>query len=197
MKLKNYSDSAERNKTHIYKKLKEFFYSGVSVLEVGSGSGQHGIYFSSKFKNISWQFSEVELTLPSLIANVRLEIGNQLTPVLLDVGTYDWYSCKFDMIYTANTLHIMTDNQLSNLLRGIKHSLHSGGKFIVYGPFNYNNSYTSPGNKEFDEILRSRRQGSYIKSFDKINHKLKDDGFSLINDIMMPMNNRLLIWEYS
>jgi hypothetical protein len=70
------------------------------------------------------------------------------------------------------------------------------GHLIVYGPFNYHGSYTSPSNEQFDGWLKSRDPQSGIKHFEWINTIASQSGLQLISDIAMPANNRILIWRH-
>lgn len=63
----------------------------------------------------------------------------------------------------------------------------------IYGPFNYNGAYTSDSNARFDQWLKSQNSLSGIKDFEDILFLATARGFSLINDIAMPANNRLLV----
>ena len=195
--LHNFSAAADRNKNHIFKFLAKYLKGDDKILEIGSCSGQHGLFFAQMFPNICWQFSDILKYMPDLLDNIRnSDLKNLMEPFELEVMSYDWSRAKYDIIYTANTLHIMNDIQVDCFLNNLGHSLRKYGKLIIYGPFNYNNVYTSESNYNFDLMLRSRKMGSYIKSFEKINETLKTNGFNLIEDIAMPKNNRILIWSY-
>jgi len=67
----------------------------------------------------------------------------------------------------------------------------------IYGPFNYNGTYTSDSNTRFDQWLKSQNTSSGIKDFEDIMLLATSMGFSLLNDIAMPANNRLLVLQNS
>ena len=46
--MKKYSEACEQNKKPILKVLQEVFKDSKIVLEIGSGSGQHAVYFASQ-----------------------------------------------------------------------------------------------------------------------------------------------------
>ncbi|HFU75237.1 MAG TPA: DUF938 domain-containing protein [Arcobacter sp.] len=46
--------------------------------------------------------------------------------------------------------------------------LNNKGLFILYGPFNYQNQYTSESNARFDMWLKNRDSESGIRNFDSM-----------------------------
>lgn len=78
---------------------------------------------------------------------------------------------------------------------GVGNVLESGGLFLLYGPFNYNNAYTSESNARFDLWLKQQNIQSAIRDFEKLNALAKDANMELIDDIKMPANNRTLVWK--
>jgi hypothetical protein len=66
---------------------------------------------------------------------------------------------------------------------------------MLYGPFNYNGSYTSSSNEKFDAWLTSRDPASGIRNFEDLNRIADRAGLVLQDDFEMPANNRLLFWK--
>lgn len=73
--------------------------------------------------------------------------------------------------------------------------LNAKALICIYGPFNYNNAYTSDSNAYFDQWLKSQNTLSGIRNFEDIMSLSTYCGFSLLNDIAMPANNRLLVLQ--
>jgi hypothetical protein len=65
----------------------------------------------------------------------------------------------------------------------------------VYGPFNYNGTYTSDSNARFDQWLVERDPDSGIRDFEAVNELAQAADFSPRGDFEMPANNRLLVWQ--
>ena len=194
--MNNYSSAAERNQTAIYEQLCRWVSEDACILEVGSGSGQHAIHCAQAWPKVIWQCSDRPDYFPGLRVNIqKAKFCNMPMPLLLDVLTYAWESAQYDVIYTANTLHIMNQEEVDYFISHVHQGLHFEGKFILYGPFNYNNDYTSASNRAFDALLRQRNGGSCIKSFESINQKLIDNQLELLDDVAMPANNRLIVWQ--
>ena len=190
-----YSEACEQNKDVILEVLKDYFQPGTEILEVGSGTGQHAVYFAGLYTHIAWQTSDQAEYLPGIKACVDdAGLKNLPDPLLLDV-CQPWPEASYDLIFSANTLHIMNDIAASAFLSQCHKRLKPGGHLIIYGPFNYNNAYTSQSNRNFDQWLKSRDPASGIKHFEWVNELAIEAGFRLIDDFGMPANNRSLVWQ--
>ncbi len=197
--LLNYSEACERNRAPILAVLKTWLTGPARVLEVGSGSGQHALYFGKHLPHLRWQPSEVAALLSVLTQNIRSSgqggAANIESPLELDVLTADWGCSPFDAVYTANTLHIISVTAVEHFFRGAGQVLRPGGLLLVYGPFRYNNRYTSDSNARFDSWLRSRDPASGIRDFEQLNQLAEAGTMELRADVAMPANNQLLIWQ--
>ena len=196
MKIKPFAESTEQNKEPILAVLqKEFIEPGV-VLEIGGGTGQHAVYFSSELPHLSWQPTE---KAAEQLPGIRLwmeeaGLANIHEPVELDVSTLPWRLGVMDMVFSANTVHIMSWQEVECMFQGVGDVLRIGGKFCLYGPFNYNNAYTSDSNAQFDIWLKGRNPESGIRDFEELNKLALQAGMSLHMDHEMPANNRILVW---
>ena len=66
---------------------------------------------------------------------------------------------------------------------------------MIYGPFNYNNDYTSSSNRLFDDMLKERDLQSGLRNFEDLESLTKNNSLALYEDVTMPGNNRLLIFK--
>ncbi|MCP4390025.1 MAG: DUF938 domain-containing protein, partial [Gammaproteobacteria bacterium] len=100
-----YAEAAEQNKSVIFEAIKPWLKG--EVLEIGSGTGQHAVYFASQVAEISLQTSELEPNLAGIECWIEDSgLDNLLAPVELDaMGT--WPDHRYDFIYSANCFHIM------------------------------------------------------------------------------------------
>ena len=75
--------------------------------------------------------------------------------------------------------------------------LKSGGRFFVYGPFNYGGQYTSSSNRDFDGWLKQRDENSGIRDIAYVVDLAASQQHSLQlkEDIAMPANNRFLVFQ--
>jgi cyclopropane fatty-acyl-phospholipid synthase-like methyltransferase len=193
---KPYSESCDQNKQPILKVLLEVFSSVQNVLEIGSGTGQHAIYFAKEMPWLKWHTSDCQPYLMGI--NMWLtdaQLDNVVVPFELDVTLSKWPSINIDAVFTANTLHIMSLIDVHKFIIGVGKLLPEKGRLVIYGPFNYNGSYTSDSNARFDQWLKDRNALSCIKDFEQIVFWATENGMRLVADYEMPANNRILHFE--
>jgi len=190
-----YAESCDQNKDVIHEVLRDYLQPHIEVLEIGSGTGQHAVYFAGLNPQIHWQTSDQAEYLAGIKAWVEdAGLENLAEPVLLDV-CQSWPEASYDLIFSSNTLHIMDDIAAAAFIKHCNKCLKPGGHLIIYGPFNYNNAYTSESNQSFDLWLKSRDPASGIKHFEWVNEMASETGFRIIEDVKMPANNRSLVWK--
>jgi cyclopropane fatty-acyl-phospholipid synthase-like methyltransferase len=191
--VRPFAQSAEQNKQVILQAVRPYLRG--SVLEIGSGTGQHAVYFASQVPQLHWQPSDLAASQAGMRAWIDdAGLDNLSPPLLLDV-LGDWPAGPYDTIFSANTFHIMDDNAVERCIEGIGVCLQAQGHFVVYGPFNYGGEFTSDSNARFDAMLKSTGQGGGIKDVDWLEKLAKAAGLELESDIEMPSNNRSLIWK--
>ncbi len=190
------SAACERNKAPILRVIAPEFARDSLVLEIGSGTGQHALYFSSQLPEVIWQPSDTLEYLPGLRELLAREGGANLKPPLeLDVREHPWPIARADGIFSANTLHIMGWASVQEFFRGVGAVLAVGGALCVYGPFRYSGAYTSESNAAFDEFLRGRDPRSGIRDFEQVDALARGQGLTLTADHAMPANNQTLVWR--
>ena len=190
------SEACERNKGPILAVLREELAGCRHVLEVGSGTGQHGVYFAAALPQLVWQPSELAENLPALAERIRLEGGANLRPPLeLDVRSDPWPGAPADAVFTANTLHIMGWSAVREFFRGAAAVLEPRGVLCVYGPFRFAGSHTSASNAAFDRYLRERDPVSGVRDFEALDALARERGLTFAANHAMPANNRTLVWR--
>jgi cyclopropane fatty-acyl-phospholipid synthase-like methyltransferase len=168
------------------------------VLEVGSGTGQHAVYFARKMPHLSWYTSDRQEYHDGIRQWLReAALPNTPDPLLLDVSQPRWPPLPVDALFSANTTHIMHWQEVEALFDGIGRMLPAGGLFVLYGPFNYRGAYTSDSNARFDAWLKERDPESGIRDFEALNGLAGQAGMTLQQDYEMPANNRILCWRKS
>lgn len=194
--MKCFAESCEQNKHPILEILKIELHAARSVLEIGSGTGQHAVFFAEQLPHLTWQPSDVPESHHSITAWIA-ETGsvNVLAPLELDVARQQWPDQQYDAVFSANTVHIMSWPEVAALFNGIGNAIADGGKFCLYGPFNYAGRYTSDSNARFDQWLKARDSASGIRDFEALDELATDVGLELVNDYEMPANNRTLVWR--
>ncbi len=190
---KPFAASAEENKAVIYAAIEP--YLAGDVLEVGSGTGQHAVYFAGRAPEVRWQPSELAANLPGIRSWIdEAGLPNVLSPIELDVRSA-WPRDSYDFVFSANTFHIMDISAVAATIAGAGRILRDAGHFAVYGPFNYGGRYTSDSNARFDARLKAQDPAMGIRDFDWLDQLARTAGMTLAADIEMPVNNRTLVWQ--
>lgn len=195
--MKPYAESCEQNREPILAVLRSRLGDSRSLLEIGSGTGQHAVYFGAALPQLVWQTSELAEQHAGIQAWLdEAALDNVRAPLGLDVSDPTaWPGEVFDAVFTANTVHIMGEDEVGELFAGVGRVLDRGGLFLVYGPFNYGGRYTSDSNSRFDQWLKARDPRSGIKDLDWLRTLAGPAGLVLDEDVEMPANNRILVWR--
>lgn len=196
-----FSQACENNKQPILSVLQKELKDSLHVLEVGSGTGQHSVYFAPRLAHLTWQTSDVVNNHASINAwHAAHPAANLYAPLAFDlahdpVPVNEAVAAPYDAVFTANTLHIISwplVEKLFNLVGGV---LPAHGKLIVYGPFNENGHYTSGSNQQFDISLRQRDANSGIRNFEDIIELAEQHRLTLNERYAMPANNQILVFQ--
>ncbi|MGP5063393.1 DUF938 domain-containing protein [Psychrobacter celer] len=195
-----FSQACENNKQPILEVLQKELQDSTHVLEVGSGTGQHSVYFAPNLPHLQWQTSDVTDNHQVIQAwhdaypasNLYAPLAfNLLTDSIPKTNTGEPY----DAIFTANTLHIIAWSLVERLFELAGEALPFKGKLIVYGPFNENGRYTSASNQSFDSSLRQRDPNSGIRHKEDIIASAKQHNLELSYEYQMPANNQILVFQ--
>ncbi|MBI5039934.1 MAG: DUF938 domain-containing protein [Gammaproteobacteria bacterium] len=172
--MKPFAESCAENQQPILEVLHIEFAAVRRVLEIGSGTGQHAVFFAEQLPHLIWQTSDVadyHSGIQAWIDDARL--GNVRPPLPLDVTRDVWPDASFDCIGRV---------------------LAPGGRLCLYGPFNYGGAFTSASNARFDQWLKARDPDSGVRNFEDLDRLAGLAGMCLARDYAMPANNRILVW---
>jgi cyclopropane fatty-acyl-phospholipid synthase-like methyltransferase len=193
--MKPFSESCEQNKQPILEILRKEFANAQRVLEIGSGTGQHAVYFAAEFPHLTWQTSDVAEYHPGILAwQADAKLKNIQSPLILNVAEDSWPDTQYDAVFSANTVHIMGWPEVEAMFAGIGSILEPKGRFCLYGPFNYGGKFTSESNARFDQWLKARDPRSGVRNFEDLDRLANAEGMRLAQDYAMPANNRILVW---
>ena len=188
-----FSEACERNKAPILEVLRVAFADRTQTLEIGSGTGQHAVYFAAHLTHLTWHPTEQLAYLADLAARVKLEGPRNLRqPTVLDVKQTIWPLRSVDAIFSANTLHIMSWAEVEAMFRGVDIVLSAHGIICIYGPFRYAGRHTSDSNRDFDLMLKERDPLSGLRDLTDVSALAARHALKLRADHDLPANNRLL-----
>lgn len=194
--MKPYSESCVQNRDPILSVIEPLFRDRKDLLEIGSGTGQHAVYFAARMPHLTWHTSDLDENHAGIRAWLdEAALPNTTGPLVLDVSSNHWPDLEVDAVFSANTTHIMHLEEVVALFDGVGRLLRKEGLFCLYGPFNYGGQYTSESNARFDEWLHERDPLSGIRDFDDLDRLAVQAGMRLEHDYAMPANNRILCWR--
>lgn len=193
--MKPYSDACERNREPILEVLRQSFDAPGTVLEIGSGTGQHAVYFAQHLPHLTWLATDREENLPG----IRLWFDEAALPNLRGPRPFNvldtaWPVSDVNYVFSANTAHIMSWPEVEAMFAGVGRTLQPGGRFCLYGPFNRNGKFTSDSNRAFDAMLKARDPQMGLRDDRELEALAARCGLALAEEHSLPANNRLLVW---
>lgn len=188
------SQACLRNQGPILDVLRDLIQGPARVLEIASGTGQHGAYFAAHLPQLHWQPTDVTTASFPSIEAWRAPVAERVaSPILLDVTWPSWPDCPADAIFCANMIHISPFETTHGLLRGAQARLPSGGLLILYGPFLRGGLHTAPSNQAFDQSLRARDPRWGVRDLDQVVELADQRGLGLERVVEMPANNLTVV----
>ena len=194
-KKRLFSPSAGRNKADIALALSKTLPIGATVLEVGSGTGEHGIESVARRPDLTWQFSDPDQasrdSQAAWAAYAPQAFAEPLNLDMSDPKSAAQITSKYDVIFSANMIHIAPISALYGLADLSARSLNDGGAMIFYGPFLMGEA-SAPSNLEFDVSLKRRNPEWGVRDLEAVKHIFAKRGLNSVTRSDMPKNNFLL-----
>ena len=172
-------------------------------MEIGSGSGEHGVVFQKRFPGIIWQTSDPELVHRKSISSwIEYEDLSKKMPQPLEINVekIPWkipliLANSLQGIVSINMIHVAQWSCTVALFKESGNLLDKGQFLILYGPFKIGNKHTSESNYVFDNSLKLQNNLWGIKNLEEVCAESKENGFSQEDIISMPANNFSIIYR--
>ena len=188
--------ATHRNSEPILRQLEHYLREPSTVLEIGSGTGQHAVYFAEHLPHLTWIPTDLSVNLPGVKAwRQQSGLVNLMEPLVLDVCQCWLGGLSVNHIFTANTTHIMPSEAVERLFQGAGQQLPDKGYLFIYGPFKYGGQFTSDSNAAFDLQLKQRADHQGIRDIEQLIAWAGDAGMTLVADHAMPANNQFLVFQ--
>jgi hypothetical protein len=195
---RQYAPAAARNVQPILGVLSRHLPETGTVLEIGSGTGQHVVAFAAAHPGLSWQPSDPDPALRASIAAWVADAGlaNVGAPLDLDVMAENWERA-FDLplagIVCINLLHIAPWAACAGLMAGAGARLEPGAPLYLYGALKRGGAHTAPSNAAFDRALRAYDPAWGVRDLEAVVDCAAAHGLELVEVIAMPSNNLSVI----
>lgn len=194
---KYHAESTRRNRNPILGILKKEIEGSKKLLEIGSGTGQHAVYFSKKLPQILWQTSDRSINHESINYWIkRYNLKNLLLPLDIEIGVNEKnINDIFDCVFSSNTSHIMSLENVKRLFALVGKVLNKNGKFFLYGPFKINLEFTTRSNEDFHQKLKAENKLMGLRDIEELDKYAIENNMQNHAFYEMPANNYLSIWK--
>lgn len=195
--------ATERNRGAILDVLNKHLVDKGTILELGSGSGEHAVYMAPHFPSYDWQPSDFDAdNLASIDAWRESEAVDNLLPAMhLDILDRRWPvemlapAKPVSAILAINIIHIAPWEVTQALINGADRVLPSGGTLYFYGPYMVGGEHTALSNEQFDIWLKDRDSSWGVRHMEDVADIARSFGFSEPEVIPMPANNFSLVFK--
>ncbi len=192
--------AARRNAAAILEVLQRILPPAGTVLEIGSGTGQHAAAFAPALAPRRWLPSDPD---PAQRASIAAWIADMpppkpLPPRAIDAAAPVWEVTPDDgitAITSANVIHISPWAVTEGLIAGAGRLLPRAGVLHFYGPFKRGGVHTTDSNAAFDASLRARNADWGVRDLDEIVHLATVQDLTLDQVIDMPSNNFSVVFK--
>ncbi len=195
-----FSPSAARNRDPIRDVFLKYLPETGAVLEIGSGTGEHGVHIAAAAPGLRWFSGDPDgAARASIAAHIAASgLGNIDGPHAVDVCERDWDAAlagPFDTVVSINMVHIAPFAAAEGLFAGAARLLHSGGRLLLYGPFAQAGVHSAPSNEAFDASLKSRDPRWGVRDLEHdIAPLAQEHAFRRDAIVEMPANNFTVVF---
>jgi SAM-dependent methyltransferase len=199
---RRYAPSTARNREPIRDVFAAEGLTAGDVLEIASGTGEHGAFLTDAFPGLNWTYSDIDPAgRASQQAWLDAAAHDRLSgPLIIDASADNWGEVEgkvWDLIVSVNMVHISPFEATEGLLRGAGRLLKPGGHVFLYGPY-ARHGEIAPSNAAFSANLKSRDPAWGVRDLDaQIVPLAEAAGLSLKSVIDMPANNLSVIFRRS
>lgn len=198
---RRFSPSIQRNRESVADAFGKWMPVSGEVLEIASGTGEHGADLVARFEELAWTYSDIDPASQASQAAWRLASDTKRLhgPLTIDTRTPDWGAAErpagWSGLFCANMIHIAPFETATGLIAGAGRVLKPGGRLMLYGPFSREGEI-APSNARFSADLQRRNPDWGVRDLDQdITPLAGPAGLALIDVVAMPANNLSVIFE--
>lgn len=204
---RQFAAATQRNRDPILAVLDRVLPAKGTILEIGSGTGEHAIYLAPRLAEnhpgLYWLPSDLAPDRRmSIAAWMEAEPAeNILKPVNVDTRSHHWDVERaiprppIAAIVSINMIHIAPWSACLGLLAGAARILQPGQILYLYGPFSRDGEHTARSNESFDERLQVENPEWGVRDLEVVADAASGQGFDLAEVVEMPANNLSVIFR--
>ncbi|QAY79564.1 DUF938 domain-containing protein [Sphingosinicella sp. BN140058] len=195
--MRRRAPATERNREPIAELLRAVLPDRGTVLEIASGTGEHGVHFARAFPGLLWQPSDPDPDALASIRAWRIEAGlpNLTDPVHLDAASERWPIDSAEAIVCINMVHISPWAATAGLMAGAQRVLSPGAPLVLYGPYRRLGVPTAASNEAFDASLRARNPDWGLRQVEDVTAEAEGRGLRFERLFEMPANNLTIVFR--
>ena len=194
-----------RNRDSIASVLRKYIPNSGVLLEIASGSGEHGVFFQNSFPSVIWQTSDPNvLHRKSIISWIDQQgfSSKMPKPLDIDVEKRPWpistqLRSLIKGIVCINMIHVSPWNCTKALFEESKRYLDQNQFLMLYGPFLRKDKQTSVSNLNFDQSLKLYNHLWGLRQLERVKEIALLNGFEQDKIFEMPANNLSVIYRLS
>jgi SAM-dependent methyltransferase len=195
--MKRHSPAASRNREPILRVLEQVLPAEGTILEVGSGSGEHAVFAAPRLPGRRWQPTDVD---PEAMASIQawrdeFPAENLLAPRRFDARQRPWPFRELAAVVSINVIHISPWEVCEALVDGAAEALRADGVLYLYGPFRIDGQHTAPSNEVFDAALRSQDPAWGVRDLADVRKLANGNGLQESGVFPMPANNLSVVFR--
>ncbi len=197
--MKRTAKLALRNREALAAALDEILPETGTVLELGSGTGEHAVFLAARFPALTFEPSDPD---PEARASIRAwaaeaKLANLRPPLDLDLLAPAWTRRRADALLCVNVLHVTPPACAEALVQGAARVLAPGGPLAVYGPFTHRGVPLTGRLARFDGELRAADPALGVREVEALAELARRAGLSLEAELEMPAveGDRLLVFR--
>jgi hypothetical protein len=193
--MKRTAPAALRNREPIAAALDELLPERGTVLELGSGTGEHAVFLARRFPALEWQPSDPDPLARASIEGWAAEarLPNLLPPLDLDLIAPTWQRRSAAALLCVNVLHVAPWDRAEALFAGAARVLPSGGPLALYGPFAHRGVRRAGRLARLDRELRAADPALGVREVEALGEAASRCGLALESELVMPEEGDVLL----
>ena len=188
-----------RNRAAIADVLTSILPTSGTVLEIGSRSGEHALYFSGKSPDLVWQPSDPDpINVQSIQAWAKsAEHPNFCAPLSINASDVLMPISFANAVICINVIHISAWDATEGLMRNAANLLPPGGPLYLYGPYRIDGAHTAESNAMFDQSLRQQNSNWGVRNLETVIAEAERNEMAFVERVEMPANNQSVVFRRS